>query len=237
MPFDAGSFDVVYTSNVLEHIPMAALPGLHREVRRVLQPGGTALHVTPSHTWRAWTTATSLPDGVVQMAALLRAPRGEWYSRCRGIGATVLPRRHGERGSLRIGVLALSPPLVAAAPRVEWHDRDKGPPNRSLLHREHAVWTGSTNAPSEYARALARKFGLHLRVPLQMKLVAGAMAPLDVRRQRPTPRSLDCPGIGVTRSSRSQTSRVRASSGLYRARFSRLGDAPGLATQASNPTR
>ena len=47
LPFDDGDFDVVWASEVIEHIADTARWLL--EVRRVLVPGGTLLLTTPSH--------------------------------------------------------------------------------------------------------------------------------------------------------------------------------------------
>lgn len=52
-PFEDSSFDVVFSSNVLEHVP--DLPHLHSESIRVLKPGGFCLHVMPTGAWRLWT--------------------------------------------------------------------------------------------------------------------------------------------------------------------------------------
>ncbi len=52
-PFPDGSFDVVFSSNVLEHVP--DLPQLHSEAMRVLKPEGFCLHVMPTGAWRFWT--------------------------------------------------------------------------------------------------------------------------------------------------------------------------------------
>lgn len=40
----SASVDVVFSSNVLEHVAAADLPALHREMRRLLRPGGLAVH-------------------------------------------------------------------------------------------------------------------------------------------------------------------------------------------------
>lgn len=53
IPLPEASIDVIYTSNVLEHIPH--LTGFQQELRRVLKPGGRVIHVLPSSTWRWWT--------------------------------------------------------------------------------------------------------------------------------------------------------------------------------------
>jgi SAM-dependent methyltransferase len=40
----SASISVVFSSNVLEHVSAADLPPLHREMRRLLRPGGLAVH-------------------------------------------------------------------------------------------------------------------------------------------------------------------------------------------------
>ncbi len=52
--FPDGFFDLVYSSNVLEHIE--SLVPILNEIRRVLQPEGRIIHVLPSATWRFWTS-------------------------------------------------------------------------------------------------------------------------------------------------------------------------------------
>jgi 2-polyprenyl-3-methyl-5-hydroxy-6-metoxy-1,4-benzoquinol methylase len=52
LPYDDESFDIVFTSNVLEHV--VDLEALHSEVRRVLRPHGLVIHVLPSASWRMW---------------------------------------------------------------------------------------------------------------------------------------------------------------------------------------
>ena len=52
IPAPDASFDIVFSSNVLEHIP--TLPVTFGEIRRVLKPGGLAIHLVPSVAWRFW---------------------------------------------------------------------------------------------------------------------------------------------------------------------------------------
>jgi len=54
IPFEAASFDLVFSSNVLEHVKN--LPNLLEEMRRVLKADGTMVHILPSSTWRFWTS-------------------------------------------------------------------------------------------------------------------------------------------------------------------------------------
>ena len=53
IPFPKESFDVLFSSNVLEHIRNE--PGIHHEMHRVLRRKGLAFHVVPTSTWRLWT--------------------------------------------------------------------------------------------------------------------------------------------------------------------------------------
>lgn len=59
LPFTAGRFDVVMSSNVLEHV--ADLPRALAELARVLRPEGLMLHILPSASWRLWTTLAEFP--------------------------------------------------------------------------------------------------------------------------------------------------------------------------------
>lgn len=68
-PFESGTFDVVFSSNALEHI--ADLEQIHRESRRVLKPQGYCVHVMPTAAWRFWTSLTYCLEGLQRMAALL----------------------------------------------------------------------------------------------------------------------------------------------------------------------
>lgn len=56
IPFPDRSMDVVFSSNVLEHV--SHIREFQAEMKRVLAPGGLAVHVMPTATWRCWTTLT-----------------------------------------------------------------------------------------------------------------------------------------------------------------------------------
>ena len=88
LPFPDASFDVVFSSNVLEHV--ASLAPLLDETRRVLTPGGVVIHVLPTPSWRMWTAMT-------HYVYLARHRRN--YGR-RGFVRALWQRKHGERGNL-----------------------------------------------------------------------------------------------------------------------------------------
>jgi len=74
IPFGDATFDVVFSSSVLEHL--RDLPTTLREVRRVLKPQGFAVHIMPSPVWRFWTIATHYPYFVKRMFQSRRAGAG-----------------------------------------------------------------------------------------------------------------------------------------------------------------
>jgi SAM-dependent methyltransferase len=110
IPYPDGSFDVVFSSNVLEHV--SDLANLHAEIRRVLKPGGYCIHVLPTHAWRFWTTVISLPDAVQSASRFGLVPRTfpriaeihrlsrAWLDAAKRCVSVVRQRRHGERGNL-----------------------------------------------------------------------------------------------------------------------------------------
>lgn len=54
IPLQSKSVDVVFSSNVLEHIPHIA--DFQKEIQRVLRSGGISIHVMPTSTWRIYTS-------------------------------------------------------------------------------------------------------------------------------------------------------------------------------------
>jgi SAM-dependent methyltransferase len=81
IPAAPESFDLIFSSNVLEHV--TDLPALLCDMRRVLRPGGKAIHILPSTAWRLLTTLafplyafkrlTGLQAGLPYADRLLRA--------------------------------------------------------------------------------------------------------------------------------------------------------------------
>lgn len=103
IPFADASFDAVFSSNVLEHVE--ELPALLAETRRVLVPGGLAVHVLPTPIWRLWTSLAHYPwlltfrwrrsGGAGGAVAGGDAPHS-WTRRLR---LALASQRHGEDGS------------------------------------------------------------------------------------------------------------------------------------------
>ncbi|HZU31267.1 MAG TPA: methyltransferase domain-containing protein [Candidatus Angelobacter sp.] len=107
IPFPDSSFDLIFSSHVLEHL--IDEPQLYKEMARVLRPGGTAIHVVPTITWRLWSSIVHYPDVAVRIASKFlpkknngaAAPtiRQHHMSMMERIRYTLLPCRHGEKGN------------------------------------------------------------------------------------------------------------------------------------------
>lgn len=107
IPFPDASFDVLYSSHVLEHV--ANQFDFHREMHRVLRVGGIAVHVMPSASWRFWASFLHYPAIVRSILRRLLSrhskatptePRSSPRSSSPGRFSHALrPRRHGELGS------------------------------------------------------------------------------------------------------------------------------------------
>jgi SAM-dependent methyltransferase len=108
MPFSDRSFDVIFSSHVLEHLRDEEIT--YAEMRRVLRPGGIALHVVPTSHQRLWNCVGHYPDAARRLLnKMLRRPdslsltgngaaRPRYSLRDRIIN-TLIPPRHGEAGN------------------------------------------------------------------------------------------------------------------------------------------
>ncbi len=110
LPFPDNSFDIIFSSNVLEHIPDPNK--LDREFKRVLRPNGTAVHIVPTSTWRLWTILTHhfyicrLVIGYIKIQVLTDSSKaiGQFnqsshLSRVEIFSRLLWPPRHGECGT------------------------------------------------------------------------------------------------------------------------------------------
>lgn len=110
LPFPDNSFDIIFSSNVLEHIP--DLNKLDQELKRVLHSNGTAIHIVPTSTWRLWTIFTHhlyifrlITDYIKNRVskdsdkAINQLHKNLHLSRMEIISRLLWPSRHGERGT------------------------------------------------------------------------------------------------------------------------------------------
>ena len=58
IPFPDKTFDIVFSSNTLEHIPH--VHNFQKEIHRVLKDDGVAIHILPSGSWRFWSNITDV---------------------------------------------------------------------------------------------------------------------------------------------------------------------------------
>lgn len=56
LPYDDEAFDVVFSSNVLEHVTHLSV--ILKEIARVTKSDGVVVHILPSSAWRFWTSLT-----------------------------------------------------------------------------------------------------------------------------------------------------------------------------------
>jgi len=101
IPFKNNSFDIVFSSNVLEHIS-------HRyefqsEIKRVLKSGGTAIHFLPSGSWRFWTIVThylyvsKLLLHIIELKLLHKEQRIRMLALKMKFKQSLLPSPHGTK--------------------------------------------------------------------------------------------------------------------------------------------
>jgi SAM-dependent methyltransferase len=113
LPVESNCADIVFSSNVLEHIPH--VQAFQTELLRVLKSDGIALHILPTPSWRLWTSATHYPWVAMKLAGRLTGGKGAQPSSGAGtvaegpvqqhasLGRTIrnvlYPARHGEIGN------------------------------------------------------------------------------------------------------------------------------------------
>lgn len=117
IPFPDAHFDVIYSSNVLEHV--VELETLTAEMHRVLRPGGVGVHLLPNPQWRLLSLLTYYPAQAIDGLRYARrrllgsktgttppeagAPSSASSPAAPGIAAKIvrrlLPPTHGSRGT------------------------------------------------------------------------------------------------------------------------------------------
>lgn len=119
IPFPDSSFDVVFSSNVLEHIKN--INQFHNEVKRVLKKNGICIHILPSHYWRFWTSLFHYPwvfyllmHTVFQLSVKSdnkssKDNKQKAISFSKAFRMAVAPRRHGERGNFMTEIYYFHP--------------------------------------------------------------------------------------------------------------------------------
>lgn len=74
IPFSDATFDVVFSSNVLEHVQDINV--MMAEIRRVLKADGIAIHILPTPAWRFWTSLTHYAYLAMRVLGLRRPVSG-----------------------------------------------------------------------------------------------------------------------------------------------------------------
>jgi SAM-dependent methyltransferase len=100
IPVPDGSVDIVFSSNVLEHVPN--FEQICAEFARVLRPGGFCVHVMPSVAWRFWTFVSGFANAFPVVFKLLhglalgnRGGRHGFLDDVKALLGCVLPIGHG----------------------------------------------------------------------------------------------------------------------------------------------
>ncbi len=105
IPFPDATFDVVFSSNVLEHV--RDINAMMAEIRRVLKPEGVAIHILPTPAWRFWTSLTHYAYLIMRILGVRRP-----------VGGGNLPSL-GEKIQ-RSGLLATAKRILVAGPHGEY---------------------------------------------------------------------------------------------------------------------
>jgi SAM-dependent methyltransferase len=111
IPFPDNYFDIVFSSNVLEHIPH--IRSFQTELQRVLKPRGVAIHILPSGAWRigtnvahyAWVACGALNHFLKRKPAVESEAPADPQSAAKGdktglFRKLIVPERHGEFGNV-----------------------------------------------------------------------------------------------------------------------------------------
>ena len=105
LPFPDVSFDVIFSSNVMEHITDPET--IHSEMHRVLRPNGACIHVVPSHTWRLWTSLIHYPALAARL--IRRSPEVKGTTHGSHLPQPINPKGSSSRWVARLQYALLSP--------------------------------------------------------------------------------------------------------------------------------
>ncbi len=148
LPCEDASCDVIFSSNVLEHV--AHIDAFQAEMRRVLKPGGIAVHLMPTPVVAAGDVARALPLARPHRfvgpgrqgrgSRRRRSPTGSGAAR----GVVALAARHVLAAARRIGngarrAVAILAVLLERALSPARMARSGGSLQRAVLHRLHSV--------------------------------------------------------------------------------------------------
>lgn len=94
IPFEHGTFDIVFSSNVLEHV--GDIERILGECKRVMKSDGLAIHIMPTPSWRFWTIVSHYP---YLIASTLKRMVSKDPERKTGVypeATPIIPPPHGE---------------------------------------------------------------------------------------------------------------------------------------------
>jgi ubiquinone/menaquinone biosynthesis C-methylase UbiE len=113
MPFDNNIFDVIFSSNTIEHI--SNIDSYDKEIKRVLTDNGYCIHILPSHHWRFWSIIghyiilpviifkrfykLSRKKHIVEINNPYKKSQSTNDKILREVANVIFPSRHGERGN------------------------------------------------------------------------------------------------------------------------------------------
>ena len=105
LPFKDGSFDIIFSSHVLEHVPH--IGDYLEETARILKPGGVAIHIIPSSLWRFLTSVMHYPALIKMIFSVKlnnRMQQIKTETKQRGwmemLKFSLVAPRHGEYGNV-----------------------------------------------------------------------------------------------------------------------------------------
>jgi 2-polyprenyl-3-methyl-5-hydroxy-6-metoxy-1,4-benzoquinol methylase len=156
IPFSENHFDIVFSSNVLEHIPH--LEEFNAEIHRVLKPDGRAIHIVPSASWRFWTNLAHYPYLIKLTLKIIYGrlfsrqadkstkaiednikKKANGFSKIELFRKAIFPQRHGEAGNALSEIYFFSKYRWSAVFRRDGWKIDKIVPNR-LFYTGHSIF-------------------------------------------------------------------------------------------------